>query len=65
VGQDERPAPLQAVIGEELHPALGEVALPLLVVEDLDEVQRLAAAAICWNYALEAIIKCYYYNSCS
>jgi hypothetical protein len=28
VGQDERPAPFQAVVGEELRPALGEVALP-------------------------------------
>jgi hypothetical protein len=38
VGQDERPSPLQVVVVEELRPALGEVALPLLVVEDLDEV---------------------------
>jgi hypothetical protein len=38
VGQDERPAPLRVVVVEELCPALGEVALLLLVVEDLDEV---------------------------
>jgi hypothetical protein len=36
VGQDEEPAPLQDVVGEELGPALGEVALPFLVVEDLN-----------------------------
>jgi hypothetical protein len=40
VGQDERLAPLQAVVGEELLPAPGEIALPLLVVEDLNVVQR-------------------------
>jgi hypothetical protein len=38
VGQDERLDPLQVVGVEEPRPAVGEVALPLLVMEDLDEV---------------------------
>jgi hypothetical protein len=46
VGQDERPAPLQVVVVEEPRPAIGEVAFPLLVMEDLDEVQGLATAML-------------------
>jgi hypothetical protein len=46
MGQDEGPSPLQAIVGEEPLPPPGEVALPLLVVENLDVVQRLSAAAI-------------------
>jgi hypothetical protein len=38
VGQDEGPAPLQVIVDEELRLALGEVALPLLIVKDLNEV---------------------------
>jgi hypothetical protein len=45
MGHDERPAALQVVVIDEPCPAVGEVALPLLVVEDLDEVQGLAATA--------------------
>jgi hypothetical protein len=46
VGQDEGPAALQVVVVDELRPAVGEIALPLLVVKDLDEVQGLATATL-------------------
>jgi hypothetical protein len=46
MGQDEGPSPLQAVVDEEPLLPPGEVALPLLVVENLDIVQGLSAAAI-------------------
>jgi hypothetical protein len=46
VGQDEGPTTLQVVVIEELRPAVGEVDFPLLVVEDLDEVQGLAMMAV-------------------
>jgi hypothetical protein len=45
-GEDEGPAHPQAVVLEELGLAAAEVALPLAVVEELDGVQRLAAAAL-------------------
>jgi hypothetical protein len=38
MGHDEGPAALQDVVVDEPRPAVGEVALPLLVMEDLDEV---------------------------
>jgi hypothetical protein len=46
VGQDDGPSSLQTVVDEEPLPPPGKVALPLLVVEDLDVIQRLSAAAI-------------------
>jgi hypothetical protein len=46
VGQDEGPAALQVVVVDELRLAVGEIALPLLVVKDLDEVQGLATATL-------------------
>jgi hypothetical protein len=46
VGEDEGPAHPQAIVLEELGPAAVEVALPLAVVEELDIVRWLAAAAL-------------------
>jgi hypothetical protein len=43
MSEDEGPAALQVIVVDEPRPAVGEVAFPLLVVEDLNEVQRLAA----------------------
>jgi hypothetical protein len=45
-GEDEGPAHPQVVVLKELGPAATEVALPLTVVEELDVVRRLAAAAL-------------------
>jgi hypothetical protein len=59
VGQDERPAALQVVVAEEPHPAVGEVALPLLVMEDLDEVQGLAATALLHHDARRGVPRHY------
>jgi hypothetical protein len=55
VGQDERPAPLQVIIVVEPRLAIGEVTFPLLVVEDLDEVQGLAAAALLHHDARQGV----------
>jgi hypothetical protein len=38
VGHDEGPAALEIIVIDEPRLAVGEVALPLLVMEDLDEV---------------------------
>jgi hypothetical protein len=46
VGQDEGPAALQVVVVDELRLAIGEIALPLLVLKDLDEVQGLSTATL-------------------
>jgi hypothetical protein len=45
-GEDEGPTLLQAIVLKELGPAATEVALPLVIVEDLDVVLRLTAAAL-------------------
>jgi hypothetical protein len=38
MSEDEGLASLQVIVVDEPRSAIGEVALPLLVVEDLDEV---------------------------
>jgi hypothetical protein len=52
---DEGPAALQVIVIDEPRPAVGEVALPLLVVEDLDEVHRLVAAALLHHDAHQGV----------
>jgi hypothetical protein len=46
VGEDEGPSLPQAVVREELRPPAAEVTLPFVVVLDLDDVRRLATAAL-------------------
>jgi hypothetical protein len=53
--EDKGPAALQVVVVDEPRPTVGEVALPPLVVEDLDEVQRLAATALFHHDAHQGI----------
>jgi hypothetical protein len=55
MSEDKGPATLQVVVVNEPRLAIDEVALSLLVVEDLDEVQRLAAIALFHHDARQGI----------